>query len=120
MDLSSLQIWERLSEVAKKQGKPLQQAYRAVGLGKGTISGWKESFPRVDKIAAIADFYGVSLDSLVYGSEKNHRKYSSLTLKIAEAADRLNDEGKETALNQVEALEKRYPLDVYISSNKAT
>jgi transcriptional regulator with XRE-family HTH domain len=120
MELSSLQIWKRLSEIAKKQGKPLQQAYRVAGLGKGTISGWKESFPRVDKIAAIADFYGVSLDFLVYGSEKNHQKYSPLALKIAEAADRLNDEWRETALNQVEALEKRYPLGDSISSNKAT
>jgi hypothetical protein len=119
MELSSLQIWERLSEVAKKQDKPLQQAYRAAGLGKGTITGWKESFPRVDKIAAIADFYGVSLDSLVYGSEKSYRKYSSLALKIAEAADRLNDEGKEVALTQVEGLISHFPYEISASS-KAT
>jgi transcriptional regulator with XRE-family HTH domain len=120
MDLSPLEIWERLSEIAKKQGKPLQQAYMAADLGRGTISGWKRSFPRVDRIAAIAEFYGVSLDYLVFRKEPTILGLSHEALEISKAAEMLNAEGKRAALGMVEGLQKVYPCEILKSTGTAS
>jgi len=71
MDISSHDIWEKLSNLAKTQKKPLKMASKVTGVSEGAISGWKKSFPTVDNLAYLAEYYGVSLDYLVVGKEPN-------------------------------------------------
>ena len=66
MDLSSFNIWEKLSKLAKAQKKPFKEAAKTTGVSEGAISGWKKSFPTVDNLAFLARYYGVSLDYLVF------------------------------------------------------
>jgi transcriptional regulator with XRE-family HTH domain len=68
--LNSYDIWERLSNLAKNTHKSLKNASKATGVSEGAISGWKKSFPTVDNLVFLAEYYGVSLDFLVYGETK--------------------------------------------------
>ncbi|MDR0472356.1 MAG: helix-turn-helix domain-containing protein [Treponema sp.] len=77
MDISSLNIWERLVKLAKTQKKSLKGAAKATGVSEGAISGWKKSFPTVDNLAYLADYYGVSLDYLVFDERATHSNVSS-------------------------------------------
>jgi transcriptional regulator with XRE-family HTH domain len=70
MDLKPILIWQRLNDTAAKTEKPLNQAAEKTGVSSGTISDWKNSYPRVDKLAVVTDFYGVSLDYVVFGNRK--------------------------------------------------
>jgi hypothetical protein len=70
MDITPLQIWQRLNTTAIKAEKSLNQASEHTGVSSGTISDWKKSFPRVDKFAVVVGFYGVSMDLIFWGKEK--------------------------------------------------
>jgi len=73
MDIKPIQIWERLDAEAKKSKKALNQAAQSTGISSGTISDWRNSFPVVDKLASVVEFYNISLDFIVFGKqEKNN------------------------------------------------
>ena len=67
MELSPFQIWKRLDDEAKKTKRALNQAASSTGISSGTISDWKNSFPRVDLLASVVEFYNSSLDFIVFG-----------------------------------------------------
>jgi len=76
MEISSLSIWEKLSKLAKTQKRSLKGAAKATGVSEGAISGWKKSFPTVDNLAYLADYYGVTIDYLVNDEKTINDKLS--------------------------------------------
>jgi hypothetical protein len=66
--------------------------------------------PSLEILDLIAEFYGVPLHFLVYGDNTGGITLTPVALKIAQAAEKLNDAGKKAALSMVEGLEKDYPL----------
>jgi len=75
MDISPLQIWTRLKSEAKRTNIALNQAAVATGISSGTISDWKRSYPTVDNLATVVNFYHSSLDFVVFG--KNNMAISA-------------------------------------------
>jgi hypothetical protein len=67
MELKPFQIWQRLDDEAKRTKKALNQAASSTGISSGTMSDWKNSFPRVDLLASVVKFYDSSLDYVVFG-----------------------------------------------------
>jgi transcriptional regulator with XRE-family HTH domain len=119
MDMNSFSIWERLRDLAKKRKKSLKNASKETGVSEGAISGWKKSYPTVDNLALLANFYGVSLDYLVFGKSPVPG-LSPEALEIAKAAEKLNPEGKRAALGMVEGLQKVYPCEISKSTGMAS
>jgi len=76
MEISSQSIWKKLADLAKVQKKPLKGAAKATGVSEGAISGWKKSFPKVDNLAYLAEYYGVSIDYLVFEEKTVNDKLS--------------------------------------------
>lgn len=64
------ELVERLEGVAKKKGLTFNRIERELGLGNGTIKRWNDQSPRLDKLTAVAQFVGVSLDYLVFGTPR--------------------------------------------------
>jgi hypothetical protein len=120
MDTDSSPIWNRLFGLARKTKKSLKSAAKAAGVGEGTISGWKIHAPTLDNLVAVAKFYDISLDYLVFGKESMIPGLSPEALEIAMAADNLNSEGKRAALAAVRGLEDAYPLGASKSTGTAT
>jgi len=113
MEISSNHIWEKLSELAKSKKKPLKGAAKATGVSEGAISGWKKSFPTVDNLAYLAEYYGVSLDYLVFGEKPDPLEEREESLLYA--FNQLNDNGKKAALRVVRGLIEDFPLQLELA-----
>lgn len=62
------ELVDRLDGVVKGKKLTFNRIERELGLGNGTIKRWNDQSPRLDKLAAVAQFLGVSLDYLVFGT----------------------------------------------------
>lgn len=58
-------LLRNIVSLCKRQGICIANLEKAVGLGNGTIRGWAKSSPRIDAVKKVADFFGVSVDSLI-------------------------------------------------------
>lgn len=58
-------IKSRVKTLAVEHGISIPNLERACGLGHGTISRWDVISPSCDKLSAVADFFGVSVDHLL-------------------------------------------------------
>lgn len=56
---------ENIRVIARKHGMSLTQLEEAAGLGNGTIGKWDIYSPRVDRLMAVAEVLGVSIDELL-------------------------------------------------------
>lgn len=88
------EIYVRFEELKKKSGTTSYAVAKATGITTTTLSNWKKGkyTPKQDKLQLIADFFGVTLDYLVNGSEKemSFSEQSELWIKIRHNKDLLN------------------------------
>ena len=86
--------WERLiyDEVCRlclERDMTISALEKKLNLGNATIRGWKESEPRVGTLKLVADFFGVSVDSLIAGNPSDElRSVPEMTKEEEERADR--------------------------------
>lgn len=60
-------IADNIRVLCRERGITLAELERSTGLGNGLIAKWNENNPRLDRIKAVADFFGVTVDSLITG-----------------------------------------------------
>jgi len=58
-------LYLKIKELADKKGVSLAQIERDLNFSNGIISSWKNGRASQDKLAAIADYFGVSTDYLL-------------------------------------------------------
>ena len=58
-------IYSNIEARCKAAGISISALEKAVGLGNGTIKGWTDGNPRVDKLKLVADFFGCTVDELL-------------------------------------------------------
>lgn len=60
---------EKLQELRKREGISQEDLARELGVSRQAVSKWEsgQSLPETEKLIAISDFFGVSLDDLVRG-----------------------------------------------------
>lgn len=58
-------ILKNISMLCKEKGISIAKLEKEVGLGNGTIGKWAESSPKVDSLKSVADYFGVTVDSLI-------------------------------------------------------
>lgn len=56
---------ENIRCLCRERGVSIQQLERELGFGNGTIRRWGENAPSVDKVKAVADYFGVTVDELL-------------------------------------------------------
>ena len=57
-------LYSKIEALCKERGISIAGLEKAVGLGNATIKGWRESSPRYENIAKVADFFGCTVDDL--------------------------------------------------------
>lgn len=57
-------IYRNVVKLCKERGISIARLERETGIGNGTIGRWEKSSPSVDNAKKVADFFGVTLDSL--------------------------------------------------------
>lgn len=63
-------IFTNISNLCKEKGISIARLERECGLGNATVRGWKNSMPNADNLKRVADYFGVSVDSLMAAVEK--------------------------------------------------
>lgn len=100
-------MYEIFEKLLNSSGLKAADVVRGTGLPSSLFSEWKrgKSNPKADKLQLIAEFFGVSLEYLMTGSEKE-----------STASYYLNDETKKIAQEMFE--KDRVLFEVYRSSDK--
>lgn len=62
-------LYKNILELCKQKGIAVYRLEKELGFGNATIRGWEKSSPRLEKVKAVADYFGVSVDSLLKGGE---------------------------------------------------
>lgn len=58
-------IFQRIVSLCKQENISIARLEQETGLGNATIRNWKTSSPSVDKLKKVADFFNVTVDSLI-------------------------------------------------------
>lgn len=58
-------IYKNVVRLCKENGISIARLERETGIGNGTIGRWEKSSPSVDNAKKVADFFGVTVDSLM-------------------------------------------------------
>ena len=62
-------LYSRIEAMCRERGISIAGLEKAVGLGNATIKGWRESSPRFDNLAKVAEYFGCSVDELAKSRE---------------------------------------------------
>lgn len=76
VDKSMFSTFEKIKELAKKQGKSLGSVEEDLGYGRNTLYKIKNSTPNAERLAEIADYFNVSTDYLL-GRTDNPKLYTT-------------------------------------------
>lgn len=60
-----MDVYTRITELARERGVSLAKIERDVDLGNGTIGKWREVSPKLETVAKVAEYFGVTIDDLV-------------------------------------------------------
>lgn len=96
--------FERIKELAKKQGKSLNKVEEDLGYGKNVLYRLKNTNPSADRLEEIADYFDVSVDYLL-GREENPslaEKYGAFAFD----GEPISDEEMEFLLSVLDAKRK--------------
>ena len=65
--------YQRFEALLKSHGATVYRVAKATGISNSTFTDWKNgrSTPKADKLRLIADYFGVTLDSLIGGGESS-------------------------------------------------
>ena len=60
-------ILANITKLCKERGISIAKLERETGISNGTISRWGASSPTVENVRKVADFFNVTIDTLVAG-----------------------------------------------------
>ena len=104
-DGKSADLVEGIRHLCKQNGLSLTKLEAVLGFGNGTIGRWKTASPTYDKLAAVADYFDVSVKYLTAGKEKAATSegsgHSSISEEIANIIDALPDSTQKQALRLI-------------------
>ena len=58
-------LYDRIKGLADKQNLSIRRLEEKLGFGNGVINRWRKTTPGIDKIEAVANFFGVTTDYLL-------------------------------------------------------
>lgn len=67
-------IYERIESLRTSQGLSQGKLEKQLGFSNGSISKWKNSTPKVERLQKLADFFGVSVEYLMTGKEDEQKE----------------------------------------------
>ena len=93
-------LFERVKELSKKRGYSLAETSQKAGLGQRALYQWKDNQPSADRLKAVADVLGVSVDYLLGNTDEMHsNKKDDMPVDLEEVLAKLGPtlrfEGKE-------------------------
>lgn len=62
-------FYERLENLRKEYGISQKELETELGFSNGSISKWKKSTPKIERLQKIANYFNVSIEYLQFGTE---------------------------------------------------
>lgn len=56
---------EKIKKLCNERGIKIRQLERELGFGRDTIERWDKSIPRADRLAAVAKYFGTTVEQLL-------------------------------------------------------
>ncbi|MDT1939689.1 MULTISPECIES: helix-turn-helix domain-containing protein [Carnobacterium] len=100
-------LYERISELAKKQGVSVPQLSENLGLSRNAIYQWKTSSPKADTLQKVADYFGVTTDYLLGRDEPEIIEDDKLKVIASHIDDDVTEEDMEEILNFIEFIKSK-------------
>lgn len=66
---------DRIKELCDKNNIKIKPLEEKLGLSNGSIRQWDEKYPSCDRIAKVANYFNVSIEYLLTGSDPGIEKY---------------------------------------------
>ncbi len=93
-----MSIVKRIEELCLRDGISMAELERRLGFGNSTVRKWDKSFPSVDKILKVSEYFHVTMEYIVKGKISSNgtnniaaRKFDSLTKEEMEAVENMID-----------------------------
>ncbi|WP_419154555.1 helix-turn-helix domain-containing protein [Weissella bombi] len=80
-------LFEKIQQTAKQRGLSIRALNEKAQLGTNAIYKWKTQTPSTDKLKAVADVLGVSVDYLLGNTDKMHPTKKDGVLDLREVSD---------------------------------
>ncbi|TFJ45107.1 hypothetical protein CKN73_01300 [Carnobacterium divergens] len=100
-------LYERISELAKKQGVSVPQLSENLGLSRNAIYQWKTSSPKADTLQKVADYFGVTTDYLLGRDEPKIIEDDKLKVIASHIDDDVTEDDMEEILNFIEFIKSK-------------
>ena len=101
-----LPLFERIKELAKQNKKSLAQVEEEAQFPRGTIKNTKKHAASIETAARLADYFGVSIDTLLGRSSGDYLAEDERQLLALFRS--MNAEGKTFVMQLVETASERY------------
>ena len=62
---------DKIKALAKAKGVNIMDIEKECGIGQRSMYNWDTNVPAVDKVKAVADYFGVTIDELMRGDDTN-------------------------------------------------
>jgi hypothetical protein len=110
-----MDFFQRIKGSVKSKNTTIESFLDTVFHGevsRDSYNGWKkrQGLPRADYVVKMAAALGVTVEYLVTGKDAKFPILSPKSLEIARAAEKLDDTGKQSALEVIIGLELTHPL----------
>ena len=63
-------IFENIQALCREKRITVSRLERETGLGNGTVCRWRQSDPTVTRLKLVADYFGVTLESLLTSAQQ--------------------------------------------------
>jgi len=93
-----MELLNRIRELASDRGQTVADVERGAGLTKTSLAKWNMNAPSIDKVIAVADYFGITLDELVGRGEPTLTPSERELLSMYRS---MNDEGQMDAFDAV-------------------
>ena len=82
-----MELYENLTALRKKRGMSQEQLANELGVSRQAISKWESgsSMPEISKLIELSEFYGVSVDFLLKGSDRKDTNMNGELRDLAES-----------------------------------
>lgn len=100
-------ITDRIRTLAEKDGISFNALEKKVGLGKSVIYRWNENTPSADKLKMVADYFGVTVDYLITGEEKEPQAVDPQAAQFDRLFQRLSAEDRLTIIQKMLELSEK-------------
>ena len=97
-------IFERIEELRKTIGISQGKLEKELGFSNGSISKWKNSTPKSDRLQKLADYFGVSIEYLMTGNEDEIKEQPQLSARDERDISRRLEQTLSDLENQQDAL----------------